>query len=71
MNIGEEFNQVINKDVLCKISCAATSLYSELIYINQEEAKNIVSKKLEEAKKVVSHYIDEQKTTFLNLIDLT
>lgn len=70
MEIGAEFNKIINKSVLKEISDAMTSLHFDLLYEDNEVAKEIVTDLVEAGKKVVNCYIDEQKATILKLIDV-
>ncbi len=68
---GEEYYQIISKNVLREISNATASLYSDLIYgIDKNTAKEIVEEAAAESKKIVNCYMNEQKNTLLKLIDL-
>lgn len=67
--IGKEFNQIINNDVLQKISTAALSLHNDLLYTNKDEAKEIVEEMVDASQKMVNCFIEQQKTTLMKLID--
>lgn len=66
-NIGAEFNKAINQNVLNEISSAINSLYSDLLYTDDETAKMIIEDKTALLKRVVNRYIEEQKATLLKL----
>lgn len=68
MKVGEEFNEIINKNVLREISNATTSLNAELIQLCSEEAQELIELFIEESKRVVNCYLDGQRTTLLKLL---
>ncbi len=67
MKIGEEFNEIISKNVLREISNATTSLSADLIYLYPEEALELIELYVGEAKRIVNCYLNEQRTTLLKL----
>jgi hypothetical protein len=69
MQLGQECNQIINRDVLNDISRAMISLHTDTLYIEKNEAIEIVEEMISTSKKVVECYIDQQKTTLMKLID--
>jgi hypothetical protein len=69
MQVGQECNQIINRDVLNDISRAVISLHTDILYIEKNEAIEIVEEMISTSKKVVECYIDQQKTTLMKLID--
>lgn len=70
MEIGREFNKLIYAKVLNEISNAMVSLYSDLLYTDDETANQVLDDMAEKAKKTINCYIDEQKTVFFKIRDI-
>ncbi len=70
-SVGEEFYQIINKDVLSEIARAAASLLSDLLYMHTEDAEKIITKSIDDAKAVVNCYLDGQKNLLIGLTKIS
>lgn len=67
MKIGKEFNKLIHMKVLSEISKAMASLYSDLLYTDDETTNQVLDDMTEKTKEIINCYIDEQKVVFLKI----
>lgn len=67
--IGEEFNKIINSNVLNEIAYAMNSLGAELLYTDKENAQQIIEQYSKIAKRIITSYIDEQATILVKIRD--
>ncbi len=70
MEIGRGFNNIICTNVFSEISNAMISLYSDLLYSDDETAGQIIDDMTEKSKKIINSYIDEQKAALLKIRDV-
>ena len=71
MEIGKEFDEIINKNILNGISQAMISLHSEMLYLDKEMSKEVIKDAVKRAKKTINCYIDKQEIAFSEIIDET